>query len=234
MRQCVYRLLLFLGFLIISSHAFSFEVNGINYEVTSETDLTVEVSHNNYSGDIVIPENVEYNGKTYSVTFIGIRAFRGCSDLTSVTIPNGVYAIGGFAFSDCVSLTSVTIPNSVIGIEYCAFKNCVKLTSITSLNTQPPEIAMDTFDRDTQWHALLLVPIGCANIYRSQKNWQNFGNIQEIDTSSIEELEDDSSSSQPHNNGVIYNLRGERINTSNANSLSKGIYIINGKKVFIK
>ena len=61
---------------------------------------------------------------------IGNAAFRGCSSLTSVTIPNSVKSIGNSAFSDCSSLISITIPNSVMSIGYWVFSDCSGLTSI--------------------------------------------------------------------------------------------------------
>ena len=85
---------------------------------------------NEYSGNVVIPSSVVYNGNTYSVTSIGERAFYYCSGLTSVTIPNSVTSIGGYAFSECSGLTSVTIPNSVTSIGGSVFSYCSGLTSV--------------------------------------------------------------------------------------------------------
>ena len=81
----------------------------IYYNYTNNrTELEVSSSYA-YSGNIVIPESVTYNGTTYSVTSIGNSAFFGCSNLTSITIPNSVMSIGEYAFNDCGGLTAVHI-----------------------------------------------------------------------------------------------------------------------------
>ena len=88
------------------------------------------------TGDFVIPSTVnDGNGVTYPVTSIGESAFRVCTGLTSVTIPNSVTSIGDLAFNNCTGLTSVTIPNSVKSIGDWAFSYCPGLTSVTIPNS---------------------------------------------------------------------------------------------------
>ncbi|MDE5957036.1 MAG: leucine-rich repeat domain-containing protein, partial [Muribaculaceae bacterium] len=64
------------------------------------------------------------------VTEIGGSAFRGCSLLTSIAIPEGVTEIGGSAFRGCSLLTSIAIPEGVTEIGGSAFRGCSLLTSI--------------------------------------------------------------------------------------------------------
>lgn len=115
--------------------AISFEQNGIAYETNGEQTVSViQRSSDKYTGNLDIPSEISYQGKTYRVTEIDYWAFYDCSDLWSVTIPNSVTNIWNGAF--CGSgLTSVIIPISVTSIGNNAFVNCEKLTSITIPNS---------------------------------------------------------------------------------------------------
>ena len=76
-----------------------FFIDGIRYRVKSSgSSVTVIGGENKYSGDVIIPASVKYNGKTYKVTEIGEDAFSYCDGLTSVTIVNPETKIGRSAF----------------------------------------------------------------------------------------------------------------------------------------
>ena len=124
----------------LTASAHDFEVDGIYYKITNSTDLTVAVTYqgssyssysNEYSGAVTIPSTVTYNSKTYNVKSIGAYAFRDCSSLTTIAIPEGVTSIGEKAFYVCKNLTSITFPESVTSIGDYAFYACISLSSIT-------------------------------------------------------------------------------------------------------
>ena len=189
-------------------YAYDFESGGIYYNYLGENNVSVTSSDTNYQkyqGSIVIPSQVTYNGQTYSVTIIGASAFRECSGLISIIIPNSVTSIGGFTFLECNSLTSIIIPNSVTSIGSNAFAYCRGLTSVTipnsvksidsfafyrcsSLTTIVSEIekpfvidasVFNSYDAVIYTSATLIVPKGTKAAYQTTEGWNQFTNIVE-------------------------------------------------------
>ena len=124
------------AFLPILASAELVEINGIYYNVIpkakkAEVTRNLNASSSYYSGKVVIPKTVTYEGVTCKVTAILEFTFYNCSGLTSITIPNSVTSIERGAFEYCKGLTSVTIPNSVTSLGKYAFLGCKGLTSVT-------------------------------------------------------------------------------------------------------
>ena len=120
---------IFLGWCFPNFSWASIEVDGIYYELDSLNN-TAQVVEGHYHGDITIPADVVFEGKTYSITSIGESAFRLAS-ISSVVIGDNVTTIGKRAFYDCHVLKSVTIGKGVTTIGELAFYECSTLPSIT-------------------------------------------------------------------------------------------------------
>ena len=105
----------------IAEEVYDFDVDGIYYKILengNEVSVTYKTyyysSHtdyyvSDYTGDVVIPATVTFNGKTFQVTEIGDHAFYQRGSVTSVTIPSSVTAIRYDAFGYCTGLTRVNI-----------------------------------------------------------------------------------------------------------------------------
>ncbi|MDO4526455.1 MAG: leucine-rich repeat domain-containing protein [Bacteroidales bacterium] len=126
----------------------------LKFRKISDTEVEVVGYISDLDEKITIPEKIQIGSDIYyKVTRIGSYAFRGCSSLTSIKIPEGVTSIGKWAFSDCRSLepkllvydkgtkcygwignvekcTNVVIPDGVTSIGAGAFLGCSSLTSI--------------------------------------------------------------------------------------------------------
>ena len=181
------------------------EIGGINYSLDEDArTASVRWKTGGYSGHIVIPAAVNYQGATYfvtsigneaffrckgltsiaipnSVTSIGERAFRGCMGLTSIAIPNSVTTIGDSAFAHCSGLTSIVIPNSVTTIGDYAFHKCTGLTDVYVLRSDPRGYnAFPKYPGNFPTSPCTLhVPAGSGVAYRSCSPWSGFKDIVE-------------------------------------------------------
>ena len=142
----------------ITGVAKSFWVDGFYYRlrdnmITDEVEVTS--GSNQYEGDIVIPNSIEYGGKTYAVTRIGYNAFDNNDNLTSVTLHDDINSIGYQAFSNCDRLSAIDIPGSVKEIEDRAFMYCYNLTSVT-LHDGLETIGKNVFQGDYKVSSIIL------------------------------------------------------------------------------
>ncbi len=65
------------------------------------------------------------------ITAIGSIAFQNCENLTAVSLPQSLTAIGSSAFRSCVSLQSITLPEGLTTLGSYALGSCTSLKEIT-------------------------------------------------------------------------------------------------------
>ncbi len=140
--------------------AHDFEVDGIYYNITSEENRTVEVTapsdkkvvdggYKSYKDVVFIPEKVSYDGKEYTVTAIGERAFEYNYELLSVVMPNTIRSIKEFAFNGCINLKSLTLSSEVSEIGDYAFMG------LSSLEHLAVDCHNKTFDSRGDCNAII-------------------------------------------------------------------------------
>lgn len=86
-------------------------------------------------GSVVIPAQVVYNGKTYSVVSIAPMAFADNQEITSLAVSEGIQEIGAWAFQGCTGLTELSLPEGLTALGQNAFAGCRSLTRLNIPST---------------------------------------------------------------------------------------------------
>ena len=157
---------------------------------------------------------------------IDTRAFRRCYALKEPTFPTSLKEIGEEAYSEC-PLENIHIPASVEKIYNYAF-NGTKLGNIYCFGTVPPECTGWLFPGTPLENMTLHYPQGSRDAYKAAVCWKEFFDdyATEFDATGINAITIDGAQ-----NGKVYNLKGQRVN---GQTVQKGLYILNGKKVMMK
>ena len=193
----------------------SYEEHGA---IAYDADVVKNIPNAEIDGDFVF---YALDGDIYFAVYLG--------DETEIVLPDGFqgkeYIIDELALVLSPDVESVTIPTSVIGIRNNAFGNCDMLKNLYMMNELPPRALRSTFS-DTHFESVTVyVPVGALETYRTANVWSEFWNIKEFDSTGIVEVENEDAGVTK----TVYDLNGRVVENP-----SNGIYIINGKKVFVK
>lgn len=133
--------------IIMNAYGYDFEVNGIYYDYNSNDQTAIVTSSFNdkYNGNINIPDQVSYNGRTLPVLRIGDNAFWGCTELESVGLPNELTVIGNHAFTECTKISKIKIPERVTYFGRGVFQKCSALSEI-EIPVSITHIPIEAFD----------------------------------------------------------------------------------------
>ena len=180
-------------------------------------------------GFVSIPSEVTYNGGTFKVKEINRFAFRLCSKITSVNIPEGVTRVGEFAFQGCNSLEEIDLCTTLKTIGSGAFIDLPKLKKVKLDATTPPTWEYnDVFKyhsdgigstKSEKYNVTLHVPDAAINTYKEStftkpeigwntaEGWANFSAIEDSRgaTLRITNAKELVAFRDASNNGLVYN-----------------------------
>ena len=168
---------------------------------------------------------------------IGDEAFDGW-EMTSLVIPNSVKTIGSQAFAGCTELKSLVLGNSVSKIGMHAFYGNRELREINILSEDYNYVSTYGFENcnaveyvnlpDTDWAKKVLVNLDC-DCKKRYWSYETDGNGKVVKLLEIVTAIDAPNVTMDTKDKIIYDLKGNRLN-----HVTKGVNIVNGKKVLLK
>jgi len=147
-------LLFLIAFFSLSVNAAEVTLNGITYK-TDNVEGTAKITAYTIDlpADVVILSGIEEDNVLYPVVAIENEVFKDCTNITSVSLPEGLATIGASAFAGCTGLAK-----------------------IISKNPTPPECDANAFDGVSKSACLIYVPFAAATAYKAVAGWAEFGN----------------------------------------------------------
>lgn len=164
----IFLLLWFVLLGLFEVQAYQFEKNGIYYDIVNGKAVVVsgDVS---YSGDVVIPDSVEYDDVYLEVDSISEYAFQKSESLSSIVLPKSLTSIGESAFSGCSGLDSISLPEGLTSVESHSFSWCTNLKSV-SFPEGLTSIGFGAFNRCGNLTSLVF-PASLTSISDNAFNW---------------------------------------------------------------
>ena len=159
------------------------------------------------------------------VTVIEDGTFYYLDALTSITIPEGVTDINYRGIYCCMNLEQVSIPSTVTKIGEGAFAYCEVLKDVYCFAGQVPETGKGVFNNTPIEDATLHVPAAAIEAYRKVAPWNNFGTIVALTATPVESISNEAENAPT----TYYDLQGRKVMNP-----TRGIYLMNGKKVLVK
>lgn len=169
-----------------------------------------------------------------SIKTIGEGAFSDCDGLTEINLPDSLTIIGEDAFSSCNNLRTISLPKNITSIGKGAFAWNYDIESVYSFAETPVACEENIFTSSTYNDATLYIPHGTEVAYSQTSPWNKF-KIKSISTS-VENVVPDN---QTSDKVCIYTIDGKLFKKGfdfikEAKGLPSNVYIINGKKVYVK
>ena len=156
------------------------QIGGYCYRQSSDSTFTLCFNLNN-SEMIEIPEEVLYNGRTFTVDAIGDYAFWNNHDIIILVIPRMIRVLGVGAFSGCNNLKEITVMSSELSMGNKAF-DCTSIEYLACMSEIPPSGNASCFPEWIYDNCILAVPTSSVSLYKGTEPWSKFSKTISFDS----------------------------------------------------
>lgn len=129
-------------------------------------ETAVQVANGSLSGDLTVPTQAIYMGRSFRITEIDPYAFYYASKVTSITLPDGLTGISAHLFEGCSKATRIVLPAGTDCIPDRIFSGCSALTEIVNLPTSPDTIGEYAFNQCSKLNSIPVFSEGLKTIGR--------------------------------------------------------------------
>lgn len=194
--------------------------NGTAKVVAKESQ---EPSYKELTGDLVIPEKIIYNQHEYKVVSIGERAFFGCNELLSITLPITIKNIEENAFFNCTKLNAISLPDSLCFIGSFAFYKCTSLKNllipkhVMSIGRMAFALVPDVeyngkYSTNKPWGCIKLNGVKTSIQDNSSRDYSRHNSSRDKSTNSFSSRPNTSHRNTPHDENWYRNYFKEHLN----------------------
>lgn len=112
-----------------------------------------------------------------AVKTVGSFAFRGCSSLSGVNLPDGLISVGAYAFYGCSSMEEIAFGASLTGVGAMALYGCTSLKKVSFCSDIPPEITAPSLLFSSKEGLKIEVPGDLTSVYKESSYFSSFADI---------------------------------------------------------
>ena len=105
-----------------------------------------------------------------SLKSLNQEAFKECSSLTSIILPDSLEQIGQSCFADCTSLVTVSLSSNIKYIYNYAFSRCNSIVNFSITTVTPPTLNSNPLAGNYVIH----VPSESLDTYKSNRYWSRY------------------------------------------------------------
>ena len=168
------------------------------------------------------------------LTTLGMVAYGDCKSIVTASLPGSLGEVSAEVFFGCTSLSTVTIGDGITAIGEQAFNHCPNIDTFFVNCAVPPTVGPQSDSTFFTYNSTIVVPCGSGEAYRQHTAWGLFSDIVEDCSVGIPETNLPNFTIRVANSSIVvdgaegetvrvFDISGRQVNNC---GLANGVYIV--------